>query len=49
MDIKKPAKQTPNKPPKNEVKINEVEGISLTDAVQIKRPKRKVITGKPKK
>lgn len=45
MATKKPTKQTP----KNEVKINEVEGISLTDAVQIKRPKRKVITGKAKK
>lgn len=36
MAAKKPVKKTP----KNEVSIDEVEGISLKDAVQIKRPKR---------
>lgn len=43
MAVSKPKK------PKNEAKVNKVEGISLADAVQIKRPKRKVITGNPKK
>lgn len=35
MAAKKPTKPKSN----NEVKIDEVEGISLKDAVQIKRPK----------
>lgn len=32
-------KKVTKRPTKNEVKIDEVEGISLKDAVQIKRPK----------
>lgn len=37
MAAKKPS--STKKPSKNEVMIDEVEGISLKDAVQIKRPK----------
>lgn len=33
------SKKATKKPAKNELKIDEVEGISLKDAVQIKRPK----------
>ena len=43
MAVSKPEK------PKNEIKINEVDGIQLADAVQIKRSKCKVITVRPKK